>query len=375
MLRPSTEPKPQDKMEIADKQKNGLQQNFFLLNFLPDDIWLIICAYYLSSKETAPLALVNKQLYGLFQSEIGKTIIKAKHAAECAIYPTKENVEKLITSLSVCPMVLHHPVMVKNRHGTEIKGTVYQVTLHEDDNELIDDVIEPAFKKLDRGLETMEAQRKAWLSEGWMEAEEKACANALTAIDNVFTALKNAGPNDVTELQQYPYTITINNQEVNKALDACRKAIDALYKPTGKVIESGRDPTVRLIERFIDRYEENYVALGGDNAPRNNALMRAVFGYGQRHAPINFMQAFAMGIYYLIKNKEKLIRSFEYRNWREHFILPLDSDPHFRLGYEHFAGRLGWASAASRVVGCLQDFLSIKNSSYTNQNYVQLNPR
>src|SRR5579862_6862312 len=156
------------------------EQNFFLLiDVLPDDIWLIICTYYLSLKETARLVSVNRKLYTLFPSKIGE--IEAKDAAEYAINPTKENVEKLKILLKNCPPVLLYPVTVKNRHGIAIKGTVHQITRHEGDDELVDDEIRTAFKRLHRGLETMEAQRKTWLPEGWMEAEEKICANALTA--------------------------------------------------------------------------------------------------------------------------------------------------------------------------------------------------
>jgi hypothetical protein len=100
--------------------------------------------------------------------------------------------------------------------------------------------------------------------------------------------------------------------------------------------------------RLMNRYEENYKALGGFNTPRNNALMRMVFGYCQRPAPINFMQAFAQGIYYIVENKKKLIRSFEYGNWQSHFVLPLDSDLGLRLGYEYFGG---WSAEAARWSG------------------------
>lgn len=76
------------------------------------------------------------------------------------------------------------------------------------------------------------------------------------------------------------------------------------------------------------------------------------------------MQAFVMGIYNIVENKEKLIRSFEYRNWKGHYILPLDSDPIFRLGYEYF----GWQSALGRGrtgVGCVTKL-------FVNQKQLQL---
>lgn len=180
--------------------------------------------------------------------------------------------------------LLLHPLIVKNCHSMLIRGTVYQIALHEGDDELIDDVIKPAFEKLHHGLETMEAQRNAWLPDGWMEAEVKTCENACKAIDEVFTAFKNASdPNDVTELRQHPYTITINNQEVNKRLATFRDVIDGLK------------------------------------------------GYS---------------------------------------ILPLDSEPLFRLGYEHFGGDRGvamacWWEGREGLGWILQNFLSIKNKLYS----------
>jgi hypothetical protein len=258
-------------------------------------------------------------------------------------------------------------VTVKNRHGNVIKGTVYQIALHECDDELINDEIKPAFEKLPNGLEEMEAQRQAWLPEGWLEAEAEACRAALAAIDNVFTAFKNASnPNDVTELPDYPYTITITNQDANTALDVFRKAVDALYEARDKVITSGRDPSIRLLEHVLDQYIKNYDVLGGFNTPRNNALLRKVFGYCQRPAPINLMQAFAQGPYYIVENKEKLKRTLEYRNWEGHFILPLDSDLAFRLGCEYFVAGGRHARRAARtglLFAGLQNFLSVKNSS------------
>lgn len=44
-------------------------------------------------------------------------------------------------------------------------------------------------------------------------------------------------------------------------------------------------------------------------------LMRSVFCYGQRFAPINSLQAFAQGVFYIVEEK-KLTRFFEHRNWR-----------------------------------------------------------
>jgi hypothetical protein len=253
--RASNQQSQQDKAKSADEQKNISQENSVQLTHLPKEILLWEVNRFLPGKNTARLASVCRQLHSLFQPEIGEK--EAQEAAEYAIYPVEKdennidvkNVTKLKTLLKGCPALLLHPVTIKNRHGMPIKGTVYQIALHECDNELIDDVIKPAFEKFHHGLDTMEAQRKAWLANGWMEAEKRAYASAMTVIDNVFTAFKNvSNPNDVTELQQPPYTITINNQAVNKALDAFRKAIDALYKPTDKVIESGRDPIIRLIE-------------------------------------------------------------------------------------------------------------------------------
>src|SRR5690606_30858007 len=112
---------------------------------------------YLTTKETARLIVAarNKRIHTFFQPKIEKK--KAIEASACAIYPVEKgennvavyNVTKLKALLEACPALLLHPVSVRNRHGMEIKGTVYQIALHENDNELVDDVIKPAFKRLD----------------------------------------------------------------------------------------------------------------------------------------------------------------------------------------------------------------------------------
>lgn len=364
----------EDLRKMVDEEENVSEQSFIpFTELLPDELLLkIFNDDLLSVKNKMYFSSVNKPFYGLFCPEIGKQ--EAQAAAECAINPTAENVEKLETLLKECPPLLLHPMTVTNRFGKKIKGSVYQIALHEGDNELIDDVITPAFRRLYNGSATMEAQKNAWLPKGWMEAEEKTCEIAFKAIDNVFTAFKNAtSPNDVIVSPHSPYTVTINKQEASDALDAFRKAINTLYAPTVKVIESGCDPIIRLMERIVDRYKEKYEALGGYNAPRNLAVLRSVFGFSQRTGPINFMQAFAMGVHYLVEKKIKVIRSFVYPNWKEHFILPVDEDPNDRLGYEHYAA--GWKGGGPgrgagwlgiRALDVFQNFFSIKNSSYPN---------
>lgn len=359
----SAEPNPQDNAEkdnheSVDAQESGHPPSPNDHADLSDEPLLQVNHFLPSDQDTAHLAMVNRRLHSLFKVEIGKKT--ANDAARCAIHPTEENVEILTALLKAWPALLLHSVRVKNRHDMEIQGTVYQIALHEGDNELIDDVIQPAFQRLHHGLEMMEAQRKKWLSDGWVEAEEKKFKSACVAIEQLFTVFRSASnANDVTELPQYPYTITINHQGAKKALEVCKESIAALYQPTVK-ITIGRDPIIRLLEQVNDRFEENYNALGEYDSPRNNAIIREVYGYCQRFAPINYMQAFAMGVYNIVENKEKLVRSFEYRMWPGNFILPLDSDPQSRLGYEHFADE--WAWLRGRLPD-LQNFLSVKNSS------------
>jgi hypothetical protein len=376
--RSSFESNQQDETNNNTQQENGAIQNSIEFTDLPL-VMLPAIDEHLSGKDEARLASVDRKFNQFFQHLVGKK--EAPEAAEYAINPTKENVEKLTALLKACPQLLMHPVTVKNRHGMTIKGTVFQIALHECDNELIADVIKPAFEKLHHGIDTMEAQRKAWFPEGWLESEEKASADALTAIDNTFIEFKKASnPQEVTESPQHPYTITINHQGASEALNIFRQAIDALYGPTDKVIQSGRDPSTCLFQRVINRYEENFKDLGDFNTPRNNALMRSVYGYCQRFAPINFMQAFAQGIYYIVANRKKLTRTLEFSNWSGHSILPVDSDANFRLGFEYFGWSLGWGgrdgvSVGLGAGGLLQNFFSIKNSSSsTDLRYAMPNP-
>lgn len=249
-----------------------------------------------------------------------------------------------------------------------IKGTIYQIALHEGDDDLIDNMIKPAFKKLHHGLEEMKKQRKAWLPDGWMEDEKKACANTLTAIDNLFTAFRTAShPNDVTESEQQPYTININDKNAKTALEFARKAIDSLCQSTDKVITTGRDPSIRLLEHVVDQFNKNSpYAFWLGNRPRNNTLLRFLYGYSQRFAPINFMQAFAQGLHYYCRdNKQSLTRSFKHASDdADHVIFPLDSDPLFRLGNEYFADFCGKRATKDTTFGFTKPFINHKQQLY-----------
>ncbi|MFM9834847.1 MAG: F-box protein [Methylophilaceae bacterium] len=357
-----------DAIESDDEQNDDAetQPAPMQLTDLPDELLLQISRYLPSLKDKARLASVCACFYGLFKED-GEAQA-AQEAAECVIYPTQENIEKLKRLLKIHPALLLRPVTVTNRHGMAIKGTVYQIALHECDNELIEDVLlKEGFTRLKDGENVMESQRQQWLPEGWREKEDRAYVSAFNAIDNLFAKLISAThPDDVTELPQYPYTITINHQGANQGLEDFREAIDALYRPASTVITSGRDPSIRLFERFLDLYRTNYDNLCG-YTPRNNVLMRAVFGYCQRYAPINFMQAFAQGVAYMVENMEKLKRSFEYRCWPGNFIVPIDSDPRFRLGHEFFAsvgGRSrGRGFAGTGGGGCYRTFFQSKTAA------------
>ena len=337
------EPTNEINMHVTDESNNSSPSNpippitDFPITKLPDLV-LGKISDYLPRKDAGRFVRIarNNRILTFFQPQIRKE--KAKEAAEYVINPTKENIEKLTALLHTCPALLLYSATVENRHHMPIRGTAYQIALHESDNELIDDVIEPAFKRLNDGLKTMKVQRQAWLPEDWLEAETIACIDALAAIDQVFATFKTASrPDDVTQANTRLWPITIHNQEANLVLETFRKTIDTLYQVTDKEITGGRDPIVRLLEYFIDQYNENYQTLDGDNSPRNNALMRLCYGYLQRYAPINFMQAFAMGIYYIVEGKKTLTRSLEYNACEDHFILPLDSDVTDRLGFDHYA--------------------------------------
>lgn len=163
--RPSPEPNPQNKTKFTDEQNNGSLQNSVQFTEFPDELLLLINDHLPTGKDTMHLTFVNKRL-GLFQPEIGKK--EAIEAGEYAIYPVEKgennaevgNITKLKALLKACPALLLHPVTVMNRHGQVIQGTPYQIALHECDDELVADVIKPAFERLRNGLEMMETRER-----------------------------------------------------------------------------------------------------------------------------------------------------------------------------------------------------------------------
>lgn len=103
-----------------------------------------------------------------------------------------------------------------------------------------------------------------------------------------------------------------------------------------KKIHNNEEELLYEAEKF---YRKNFAAFSANNHRQNVLCSNQVIGYLQSLCPAFTLQIYAFGLYYLVEKGEKLIRSYEFRYDRGFLILPLGSNPSFRLGYEYFVGR------------------------------------
>jgi len=76
-----------------------------------------------------------------------------------------------------------------------------------------------------------------------------------------------------------------------------------------------------------------------DKWNRRRLFWRQVIGYIQRHLPACYLQAFAQGIYDIVKHQKKLKRSFKFIDEKDLYMCAVDGD--LKLGYEYVAGNSG----------------------------------
>jgi hypothetical protein len=141
------------------------------------------------------------------------------------------------------------------------------------------------------------------------------------------------------------------NTDCEAALEAMRKHFKA------KKVHNNGEALVFETEKF---YRQNYDVMGGYDSRRNRLIRIEVIGYQQRLCPAFTLQCYAFGVYDLVYEGKKLSRSFEFRNDRGVLILPLDSNPNSRLGFDYFCGvpgfwrraRGGWPCKRAAVAVC-----------------------
>ena len=132
------------------------------------------------------------------------------------------------------------------------------------------------------------------------------------------------------------------SQTLLAALNTFRDYLAPKKDPqTNKIIpiKTGKYFNMQLLIEAFKLYDQNYDTFGGWNSHKNNLCWRKLIGYMERFLPACYAQAFAQGVYYLVKGIEKLRRTFKFRYGGGCFF-PLDSAANFRLGYNY--GGICW---------------------------------
>jgi hypothetical protein len=130
------------------------------------------------------------------------------------------------------------------------------------------------------------------------------------------------------------------------ALKAIYQFRNYMESKTKDIIKQGKHFNAELLVEGFKLYDTNYDNFGGSrnddkyNSAKNIVSWRKVIGYIERFVPACLAQALHQGVYNIIDLREKLERPAEFRYDRPNKLLPLDSNPSCRSGYD-WAGRGG----------------------------------
>jgi hypothetical protein len=133
----------------------------------------------------------------------------------------------------------------------------------------------------------------------------------------------------------------IGRSNTDAACEAGLEAMRAYFK--AKKVHNNGEELAYEEEKF---YRKNFAAFSANDHRQNRLCSKQVIGYLQSLCPAFALQIYAFGPCYLVERGEKLVRSYEFRNDPSVFILPLNSNPSFRIGREYFA--CGWGAG----LGC-----------------------
>ena len=239
-----------------------------------------------------------------------------------------------------------------------VEGTAFQLALGAEDEEMAAMIA----KYLDEYYPG-EKQRQYQAQFPNEEKEEKAEAFKDTpdgkALNTIIAAIGNASDRACELVLNHEENIAGDDKEAQDllaALNGFRNYLAPKKDPqTNKTIpiKTGKHFNMQLLVEAFKLYDQNYDTrtFGGWDSHKNNLCWRKVIGFMQRLLPACTAQASSQGIYYIVEEKEKLRRSFDFRYGGGSYF-PLDSDANFRLGYNFAAGWCGdWGRRAERWAG------------------------
>ena len=207
------------------------------------------------------------------------------------------------------PTLLLNRGQVEDYSGRTIEGTAFQLALGAEDVEMLEMMV----PYLDE--DEKHRQYEAQFPPEKEKAEQQCQKRDLAALQTVFKAIGASN----------------NDKDAEKALVEFRN-----YLKPGGVIKTGKHFNAQLLLKAFELYDQHYEAFGNTwKSRKNQTAWRKVVGYIQRFLPACYAQAFCQGIYYIVKNREKLHRSLEFRYDKGILFYPLDSDSSSRLGFDH----------------------------------------
>jgi L-rhamnose mutarotase len=252
----------------------------------------------------------------------------------------------------------------------EMEGTAYQLALAAEDisreqwpDEGMADMMLAYFERAcgdnEKATAEIRKQQRQQFPAGYEKLESDKKSKDSIALKEVVDAIKNAKVEFING----------SDSESNGEVSVDAKGEAALNKfrqylmPTG-VITSGKLFNIDLLIEAFELYEQKFEEFGGSpHSPRNVLFWRKIIGYIERHLPTSHIQVLC----HLLYDDKPLIRELVFGLMGPVF-LPLDSDPHLRLGYDyaigwHEQGQMGLLDEVQRRRQYLSEFMRGKHTS------------
>lgn len=316
---------------------------------LPYDIFSIISTY-LPSKDLASLAGTCHRNADWASDNLEKREKEAASALLLAVVQGDEAKAKLIGNPALACSARGMATDSLERLIQDL--TPFQVALCNGDVEMCEMMKKDYFSQLEDGQAEMEKQFNALFPNG-VEIHVKMQQDNIFDFNEILQAIIRAPDNEVTAALDKAFD---NNLPLHLALEKFRKAF---IKTSQSEIVFNPYHLLRAFE-ILDAEFNN---LGNWN--KRDLFWRQVIGFVQRYLPACYLQASAQGIYYIVKNKEPLWRSFDFRLGGGS-ILPARNFSGLGFDFAGIAAGSVWRGAGSFGTG----FLGGRLGRHIFENYV-----
>ena len=293
----------------------------------------------------------------LTQPERGKRELEsASYLLEAVVLGKKADVEKTLKKNPA--LLINTKGITKEYSGKITKGlSPFQAALCGDDDDMAL-MMKPYFDKIENGQAIMVEQFDAIFPNG-LEAHREAQKKAAFDCSEIIEAILDAPIEDVQSALTKQF-------DINKPL---YKKIDDFRQQFSKVSLNEKAFNLYHYLKAEEQYREAYNQT--DSWGRRDLIWRQVVGWTQRFFSAYWGQAFAQGVYYLVKENEALNRHFNSRQNGD-AVFPLRERA--GLGFDEAASQLsgglwltclaGGISPMGEAVGIFTDIISRKNNRF-----------